>query len=156
MRKLLDLGPTFSPAKEVIPLNSRIIRNVSAIFLALTASYICAEPDQKEIQAGRIFVEAFTDGIRETACGNQEQIRLLIRSSDRDLRKLGYACLTAQQSEKAKERVKSSVTPKNSSSKESSCWHEGKVFKCKVWFPESTINGVTTPAGYQMVEHIDE
>lgn len=113
------------------------------------------QPNKTRLNAGKIFVEALSEGAEETICGTQERIRELILSSENRLKNIGYACLASKQTEKTKERIRT-VAEKKEGRGDSRCWLVNGVLKCKVWFPETTINGIVEPAGYREVEQISD
>jgi hypothetical protein len=98
-----------------------------------------------------------------------------MRSADPDIRKQGQTCFGIGQAGKIKNRLKGNNRLERSGSdndsyppstesknarknpivrveKPSQCRNDNGTIRCRIWFPETTINGESIPAGYRDVE----
>lgn len=148
--------------------------NVAVLLvLAVFSSTTRAE----DIDVGRIFVESMVEGAKEGICGDKDSVHWMMRSTDEAVRKQGYACFGVGQAEKINGRLQGKTTGADKGCQENSetskcgeaptktksapayqvnqdtkCRNENGHIKCKIWFPETKINGQVIPAGYRDVE----
>ena len=130
----------------------------------------------EDIDVGRIFVETMVEGVREGLCGDKDAVHWMMRSNDETIRKQGYACFGIEQANKFNNRLKGhSVNAEEVCSgsdtksickvdrsrgnsepvlkvdHKTQCRNESGKIKCKIWFPETEINGDLIPAGFRDV-----
>lgn len=144
----------------------------SAIVTALILSSIAAVAD--DVNVRDVIAESLIDGTREGLCGDRVTVQWMMRSADEKIRRQGNTCFSMLQAEKINDRLNgnvqkiengkstvaqsSSTSPDNQKSvskppvEANQCRNEKGVIKCKIWFPETTIDGEVIAAGYKDVE----
>lgn len=126
-----------------------------------------------DVNVRGVIAESLVEGTREGLCGDRLTVQWMMRSADEKIRRQGNACFSLLQAEKINgrlsgntqkdENTKSSTaqsssspnhlnTVKNPAVQADQCRNEKGVIKCKIWFPETTINGEVIAAGYRDVE----
>lgn len=141
---------------------------VTALILACTAAVA------DDVNVKDVIAESLIEGTREGLCGDRVTVQWMMRSADEKIRRQGNACFSMLQAEKINGRLSgnaqkidngestiaqsSSTSPHNQKSvskppvEANQCRNEKGVIKCKIWFPETTINGEVVPAGYRDVD----
>lgn len=149
---------------------------ITILLAAIGSAFTAAD----EVDVKEVLAESLVEGTREGLCGDRVTVQWMMRSADEKLRRQGNACFSVGQAEKIKGRL-SGDTKKNgevvsssarnnsqglenkqpqnqksraaeSAKQKTECRNEGGVVKCKIWFPETHINGEVIPAGFRDVE----
>jgi hypothetical protein len=146
---------------------NKFIISTTLIFVSLTAI-------ADEVNVKGVIAESLVEGTRDGLCGDRVTTQWMMRSADEKIRRQGDACFSLLQAEKINGRLSGNTAKKedgrssaaqsskhspnnlnqvsNTPVEASQCRNEKGVIKCKIWYPESTINGEVIPAGYKDVE----